>query len=53
MTVKELYQWAVENGIEDAEIAVQYRDGGGYYSGIDDNISPETEEHYGSVMVIL
>lgn len=35
MTIRDLYNWAVENGVEDFEIQIQYRDGGGYYSGTD------------------
>ena len=33
MTIKELYDWAVKNNAADMEIEIQYRDGGGYYSG--------------------
>lgn len=33
MTIKELYDWAVENGVADFDIQIQYRDGGGYYYG--------------------
>lgn len=33
MTIEELYQWATKNNAEDYEIEIQYRDGGGYYSG--------------------
>lgn len=33
MTIKELYEWAIENGVEDYYIEIQYRDGGGYYYG--------------------
>ena len=33
MTIKDLYEWAVKNGVEDFDIEIQYRDGGGYYSG--------------------
>lgn len=36
MTVRELYEWAVANGAEDFDIEIQYRDGGGYYNGVDD-----------------
>lgn len=35
MTIRDLYNWAVANGIEDFEIQIQYRDDGGYYSGTD------------------
>lgn len=33
MTIKELYEWSVKNGVEDYDIEIQYRDGGGYYCG--------------------
>lgn len=33
MTIKELYEWSVKNGVEDYDIEIQYRDGGGYYYG--------------------
>ena len=36
MTVKELYEWAKQNNAENLDIEIQYRDGGGYYSGTDD-----------------
>jgi len=36
MTVKELYEWAVSQGAENFDIEIQYRDGGGYYTGVDD-----------------
>lgn len=32
MTIKELYEEALENGREDYNIRVQYQDGGGFYS---------------------
>lgn len=35
MTIRDLYNWAVTNGVEDFEIQIQYRDGGGYYNGTD------------------
>lgn len=35
MTIKEFYEWAVANNIEDYEVHILYRDGGGYYSGYD------------------
>ena len=33
MNITELYEWATKNGVEDYEIEIQYRDGGGYYHG--------------------
>ena len=29
MTIKEIYEWAKRNGVEDYEAVVKYRDGGG------------------------
>ena len=46
MTIRDLYNWAIENGVENFEIQIQYRDGGGYYCGSDsceqDNIEIDT-----------
>lgn len=36
MTVKEFYEYCVEHGAENMMMKVQYRDGGGYYSGSDE-----------------
>lgn len=33
MTIKEFYEWAVAQGVEDYTLSVNYRDGGGWYSG--------------------
>lgn len=33
MTVKELYKWAQDAGATNAEIRLQYQDGGGVYQG--------------------
>lgn len=33
MTVKELYEWAKENNAVDLNIAIQFQDEGGFYSG--------------------
>ena len=35
MNITELYEWATKNGVEDYEIEIQSRDGGGYYHGTD------------------
>lgn len=54
MTVKELYEWAVENKAEDLEIEIQYRDGGGYYCGTDIDVSPTIERSsYSDIKVVL
>lgn len=41
MTIRDLYEWAVENGVADYDIAVQYCDSGGFYSGEDTMIEPD------------
>lgn len=41
MTIRDLYEWAVENGVADYDIAVQYRDSGGFYSGEDTMIETD------------
>jgi hypothetical protein len=46
MTVKELYEWAIENNAEDYDIEISYRDGGGCYYGVDDCDYPEVADHY-------
>lgn len=33
MTLRELWQWAVDNSVEDYEIQIAYSDGGGFYPG--------------------
>ena len=33
MTIKEFYEWAVAQGVQDFTLSVNYRDGGGWYSG--------------------
>lgn len=33
MTIKQLYEWAVKNEVENYDIEIQYRDSGGYYYG--------------------
>lgn len=36
MIIKELYEWAVSIVVENCDIEIQYRDGGGYCQGVDD-----------------
>lgn len=43
MTIEEFYNWAIENGVEDYYIQIQYRDSGGYYCGRDDLIAYDIE----------
>lgn len=38
MTITELYEWAMLNNCENLDIEIQYRDGGGDYSGTDDDL---------------
>lgn len=33
MTTKELYEWALQKGVEDYDLCAQYRDDGGCYYG--------------------
>lgn len=33
MTIREFYEWAVAQGVEDYTLSVNYRDGGGWYHG--------------------
>ena len=56
MTVKELYEWAKRNNAENLDIEIQFRDGGGYYSGRDDCDDPEIcdrENPYNTEKVVL
>ena len=43
MTVKELYELAVNNDCENYEVEIQYRDDGGYYNGTADLRESEIE----------
>ena len=55
MTPKKLYEWAVEHGVEDCEIEIQYRDDGGYYNGTTDVRLDEIEiknMKYGKVIIL-
>ena len=52
MTIKELYDWAVENDAENLAIGLKYQDGGGFYNGdtfidicADRNISVTIKRH--------
>jgi hypothetical protein len=56
MTVKELYEWAKKNGAEDYDIEIQYRDSGGFYTGVDDCEDPtvsDREHTYNTERVVL
>ena len=53
MTIKDLYEWAKEKGIEDYEIQIQWRDGGGYYSGKNLCVQEDIEINYPAEEIIL
>ena len=40
MTVKELYEWAIEHHAENFDIEIQCRDSGGDYDEVDDCYPP-------------
>ena len=55
MTIKDLYEYAQEKGLENCEVEIQHADGGGFYYGIRDleecNITVE-EKGYGKVIIL-
>lgn len=55
MTIKELYEWAIKNNVENCEVEIQYRDGGGTYYGTDDLYESDIvieEKTYGKVVIL-
>ncbi len=46
MTIKELYDWAVRNGVEDYSITCTYADDGGFHLGNRDATIEEVEIHH-------
>lgn len=55
MTPKDLYEWAVEHGVENCNIEIQYRDDGGLFYGTTDASFNEIEienKSYGKVIVL-
>ena len=55
MTPRDLYEWAVKHDVQDCDIEIQYRDGGGCYCGTADARLDEIEiktECYGKVIVM-
>ena len=38
ITIKQLYEWAVDNECDDYVVKIQYRDEGGDYLGADEEI---------------
>ena len=55
VTIKDLYEYAQKNGIENCEVEIQYADGGGFYYGTRDleesEISVE-EKSYGKIVIL-
>lgn len=55
MTPRDLYEWAVKHDVQDCDIEIQYRDGGGYYEGTTDASLNEIEiknTSYGKVVAL-
>lgn len=53
MTIKELYEWAVDNHAEDLDLEVQYRDGGGIYYGTDSELTPIIACNENDLLVVI
>lgn len=53
MTIRELYEWAKQQGIEDYDIEIQYRDGGGYHYGTDDANFYDIETKHDKKIIII
>lgn len=53
MTIRELYEWAKQQGIEDYDIEIQYRDDGGYYDGTDDAYFYDIETKHDKKIIII
>lgn len=54
MTPRDLYEWAVRHDVQDCDIEIQYRDGGGYHEGTTDACLDDVEienRKYGKVIV--
>lgn len=45
MTIKEIYEWAKQNNVENYEAVVQYRDDGGDYYGEDEEVRCYVDEN--------
>lgn len=58
-TIKELYEWAVEDGVEDLPIGLNFLDEDGYYSNNtftklpDYRISAFVKEYFGEKYILL
>lgn len=56
MTIRELYQWAIEHDAADYSIEVQYRDDGGTYYGRDKEvytIIADAEDTEGTEKIVI
>ena len=53
MTGQKLIDWIRENHAEEMEVVVQYRDSGGIYPEIDEELEPEVENIGGREMIVL
>ena len=56
MTIKELYEWAVEHSADNLDVEIQYRDDGGLYYGVDECnpiIRPKQEDGHTDLVVLL
>ena len=51
MTIKELYDFAEENGIENFDIQIQLRDSNGFCMGLDDALIPNID--YNNEFIII
>ena len=48
MTIRDLYEWAEQNGALDLKVVIQYRDDECCFNGYDDLDTPDLEIlHYG------
>lgn len=55
MTIKDLYEWAQDVGATEAQIELQYQDGGGVYEGTTElsEIDLKKDENGKVVIVVL
>lgn len=54
MIPRDLYEWTVKHNVQDCDIEIQYRDGGGCYGGTTDACLDDVEienKKYGKVIV--
>lgn len=53
MTGQELIDWIKENDAEGMKVVVQYRDSGGIYQGVDEEVEPKIVLFFGKYVVVL